>query len=1070
MRRAIVSLALVAAAIALAFAPASAQVSGRPDWLLTRAPSGPSARDAHAMAYDTMRGRVVLFGGANEYNFIDFADTWEWDGSAWIERTSLANPSPRFGHAMAYDAARGRVVLFGGYDFRARRVLADTWEWDGTTWAEVTPATSPLGRFGQAMAYDSTRGRVVMFGGAGDSGDLGDTWEWDGTTWVPRTPVTSPPPREYGALAYDGARGRAVLFGGFGGSSYLADTWEWDGDAWVERASASHPTGREWQVLAFDEDRRRTVLFGGYDGAARLGDTWEWDGNTWRDSTPATSPSPRVVGAMVFDRARSRAVLFGGFGESSPLADTWAWDGTGWVEKTPATSPPLRSDHAAAYDEARRQTVLFGGYAGGTFFADTWAWDGIGWGQKTPATSPSSRIFHAMAYDRARARVVLFGGFGQRAPFGDTWEWDGTNWVEKTPATGPPARHSHTLAYDAARGRVVLFGGTDGFQLFGDTWEWDGSNWVEVTPATGPEPRYHAAMVYDAARARVVLFGGFGTAGPLADTWEWDGSNWVEKAPATSPPARSDHAMAYDAGRERTVLFGAIGLQLVADTWEWDGNDWTEAPAGSSPPARFHQTMTYDGVSGRVLLFGGFNGTYLGDTWEYGRIAGCGNADRVIAFTPGSGGASATAVSALGPPDGTAVALGIGGRVDLGLDRAVRNGAGTDLIVYATAASAFRVEAGDDGGPYVVVRDCLGGECPLDLSEAGLAGASLLRITALSPETGAEIDAVSLIHADACGNRPPRADAGPDRALECEGGRQATARLDGSMSSDPDSTPGTNDDIVGFLWSADGSTLATGELASVPLTLGPHRVTLTVTDRAGAAGSGDALVTVRDTTPPTITCPASFRVECQAAGRAIVSVPPATAADSCFGSASIANDRNAGGADASGSYPLGTTTVTFTARDGAGNVASCRTSISVTDTTPPVVMIRAAPAVLWPPDHRMRPVHFAIVAVDACDPSPAVLLQSVTSSEPDDAPGRGDGATTRDIQGAAIGTPDFDVLLRAERADRGPGRTYSARYRSTDASGNVGRGVGIVVVPHDRRHCPPSGRSTGDDPEHPGGG
>jgi hypothetical protein len=84
-------------------------------------------------------------------------------------------------------------------------------------------------------------------------------------------------------------------------------------------------------------------------------------------------------------------------------------------------------------------------------------------------------------------------------------------------------------------------------------------------------------------------------------------------------------------------------------------------------------------------------------------------------------------------------------------------------------------------------------------------------------------------------------------------------------------------------------------------------------------------------------------------------------------------------------------------------------------------------------------------------------LQSVASSEPDDAPGGGDGATTGDVQGADVGTADVDVLLRAERDGRGPGRTYSARYRATDASGNVGTGVGTVAVPHDRRRSLPRG-------------
>ena len=150
MRRAIVVLVVLLSALALA--PMFAGSSNGPDWLLARGPASPPSRDAHAMAYDSGRGRVVLFAGANENNFVDFGDTWEWDGTSWIERTPAASPTPRFGHAMAYDAARGRVVLFGGYDFISGQVFADTWEWDGKNWAAATPATSPPGRFGQEVA------------------------------------------------------------------------------------------------------------------------------------------------------------------------------------------------------------------------------------------------------------------------------------------------------------------------------------------------------------------------------------------------------------------------------------------------------------------------------------------------------------------------------------------------------------------------------------------------------------------------------------------------------------------------------------------------------------------------------------------------------------------------------------------------------------------------------------------------------------------------------------------------------------------------------------------------------
>ena len=248
-----------------------------PDWLLTLAPS-PLARFEHAMAYDSARGRVVLFGGHYDYLPSLLGDTWEWDGSLWVERTPATSPTARAGHVMAYDSARDRVVLFGGYD-ESGGFLADTWEWNGSTWIERTPATSPPARSWGAMVYDVARGRVVLFGGYNfvDLGSrLRDTWEWDGSAWIERTPATSPPARTGGAMAYDIARGRMVLFGGDGASGYLADTWEWDGSTWVERTPPTSPPARFFHAMAYDSARGRVVLFGGGRMFGTFDDMWEY--------------------------------------------------------------------------------------------------------------------------------------------------------------------------------------------------------------------------------------------------------------------------------------------------------------------------------------------------------------------------------------------------------------------------------------------------------------------------------------------------------------------------------------------------------------------------------------------------------------------------------------------------------------------------------------------------------------------------------------------------------------------------------------------------------------------------
>src|SRR5207247_7074554 len=164
-----------------------------------------------------------------------------------------------------------------------------------------------------------------------------------------------------------------------------------------------------------------------------------------------------------------------------------------------------------------------------------------------------------------------------------------------------------------------------------------------------------------------------------------------------------------------------------------------------------------------------------------------------------------------------------------------------------------------------------------------------------------------------------------------------------------------------------------------------------------------------DITPPAVLCPSGVGAECAGPNGAPVMLV-ATATDACSTSSSLQNDRTPTGADASGTYPQGTTQVHFTATDAAGNVATCASAVTVRDTMPPVLTALADPPSLWPPNHTLIPVHVSWQARDLCDPSPSVVLVSATSSEPDDAPGTGDGNTLGDIEGAQPGTADGVVL------------------------------------------------------------
>ena len=133
-------------------------------WTL-RSTSGPDARLGAAMAYDSLRGVTVLFGGRRENS--SRRDTWEWDGTSWALRNEggAGLPGGRYGHSMVFDTAQGVTILFGGRTSVFGNHYSDTWEWDGTDWIQRS-TTGPFERGDAAMAYDPVRNVTTLYGGA----------------------------------------------------------------------------------------------------------------------------------------------------------------------------------------------------------------------------------------------------------------------------------------------------------------------------------------------------------------------------------------------------------------------------------------------------------------------------------------------------------------------------------------------------------------------------------------------------------------------------------------------------------------------------------------------------------------------------------------------------------------------------------------------------------------------------------------------------------------------------------------------------------------------------------------
>lgn len=300
----------------------------------------------------------------------------------------------------------------------------------------------PPARAGAAVAYDAARGVMVLFGGAGDSGTgmLGDTWTFDGKVWRHLHPAVSPQPRSTFAMAYDQARHDVVLFGGMaqvgpgkGGLQAVDDTWIWDGSTWKEMHPANEPAfGYDWDAATMQFDPiTQTVLMYGYTrstsetGASIRAETWSWDGSRWRE---ISTSGPTTIGTMLFDGARvlliaASAGLVGG----RYVTQTWAWDGSRWTLLHPKVDLPIVGNPTGAYDADTHQLVLLTG--------DTWLWDGSTWSRAHPTTQPPMPGY--TAYIAPLHEVITWNDITSGLDFG-LYGWTGTDWKVLVPGKDNP--------------------------------------------------------------------------------------------------------------------------------------------------------------------------------------------------------------------------------------------------------------------------------------------------------------------------------------------------------------------------------------------------------------------------------------------------------------------------------------------------------------------------------------------------------------------------------------------------------------------------------------------------------
>lgn len=362
IRSALVGLALLAT-LAAGSAIAQSGNWSSPSGLITT----PGPKREFAAVYDRDNQRFVMIAGFNGNTsglYVLFNDVWalSTQGSpVWSPLTISGDlPGPRHSPQWGYDAARNRILLFGGYGKHyptsyVYEYLNDIWQLDlngSPQWTELTPAgQAPSGRLAGAAVFDPMRQRFVGFGGT--IGAPVDTWilnmQGHGqANWQPLPTQGAGPEGGWGMTSvYDAREDRMIIFGGSLGDGYYGSKND------------------VWELTLRGVPRWRHI------------------------TTTGTPPLPRRSAAAIFDPKRNRMVVYGGFdavqGSDMFLADTWSLElGSStphWTPLAPVGVTPVGRDATpAAYDPLHDRMIFYGGWSGTYMLGDT---QFLEWGDQT---------------------------------------------------------------------------------------------------------------------------------------------------------------------------------------------------------------------------------------------------------------------------------------------------------------------------------------------------------------------------------------------------------------------------------------------------------------------------------------------------------------------------------------------------------------------------------------------------------------------------------------------------------------------------------------------------------------
>ena len=390
--------------------------------------------------------------------------------------------------------------------------------------------------------------------------------------------------------------------GGAGPRLFVSDV-AWDGERW---SSIGDIPGAIHAMATFDGGGGPALYFGGefaeVDGlpASRIA---RWDGTSL--GPVGTGMYAAVQAFALFDDGAGAALYAGG---SFTLAGGVAanrvakFDGTSWSPLGSGTNNVVRA--LAVYDDGSGPALYAGGgftSAGGAGASRVAKWDGTGWAPLSVGVDKT--ILCLEVFDDGNGPALYAGGNLTQAgglAASCVARWNGA-W--SSPGAGVAGQVTAFAVFDPGSGpRLVATIGNARLEL------WDGSAW-SPPPPVGVEGSVYAFQVFDAGAGPELYIGGsFTRAGEATSRGiaRWDGTGWASLAGGIAAGIVKGFAI-FDDGAGSALFaagsFEEIGGVAADGLAKWNGTSWSAI--GGMPDGYVNAVQTFDDGSGSALFVGG---------------------------------------------------------------------------------------------------------------------------------------------------------------------------------------------------------------------------------------------------------------------------------------------------------------------------------------------------------------------------------------------------------------------------------------------------------------------------------